>query len=110
MRSRRIWIPFVLALACALLGAPSSAQPPTPVVMRVGTLVPRTPPLERAVREWNRQLGERSGGTLQVRVWWGGTMGDEVSMVRRMRVGELDGANLTSLGLCTVVPQVAVMQ
>jgi TRAP-type transport system periplasmic protein len=108
--SKRIWIPIALGIACAFIATDLRAQGPQPVVMRLGTLAPRTPQFERAVATWNRQLAERTNNTLSVRVYWGGSMGDERTMVRRMRDGSLDSANVTSIGLSLIARQVMVMQ
>lgn len=107
----RLALVLGLALAAALTGRDARAQPaPAVVTLRLGTLAPRSPAGQRGIAIWNRQLAERTGGTLQVRMWWGGSLGDERSMVRRMRIGQLDGASLTSGGLSGIVRQVLVMQ
>jgi TRAP-type C4-dicarboxylate transport system substrate-binding protein len=43
-------------------------------------------------------------------MYHGGVAGDEETVVRKMRVGQLDGALLTSTGLGALVPQVLVLQ
>lgn len=66
--------------------------------------------MARSVARWNQDLAQRTGGALSVRVYYGGAMGDEETMVRRMRTGQLDAASLTSTGLSLIHRPVLVMQ
>lgn len=102
-----------LLIAALALAAPvhdAGAQTEARSVLRLATLVPRNAVMTRAMARWNQDLAERTGGALSVRVYWGGSMGDERTMVRRMRIGQLDGASLTSTGLSIIHRPVLVMQ
>lgn len=103
-------LPFLLAVAA--LGVPphAGAQREATHVMSLASLVPRNPRMRRATVRWNQRLAERTEGRLQVRVHWGGAMGDERTMVRRMRIGSLDAASLTSNGLSLIHRPVLVLQ
>lgn len=111
--ARRIALPalFTLALAAGSVRDTTVAQEDTEEhVLRLATLAPRGTFAERALRAWNRELGERTGERLSVRVFWGGAMGDERSMIRRMRIGDLEAASLTTLGLGQLVRDMLVLQ
>lgn len=104
-------IPLVLlALGLGSHGAAAQEDEPRAHVLRLATLVPRNPQMTRALALWNRDLAQRTGGRLSVRMYWGGAMGDERTMVRRMRNGQLDAASLTSTGLSIIHRPVLVMQ
>ena len=108
---RRRLTPFALALALLALPPHVGAQPrEAPHVLRLATLMPRAGRTRRLLAAWNQRLAERTEGRLQVRVYWGGSMGDERTMVRRMRIGQLDAASLTSGGLAQIHRPVLVMQ
>lgn len=79
-------------------------------VMRVATLAPRTGLGRRLMQRWNQQLGEATGNRVQVRMYWGGSMGDERTIVRKLRIGDVDGASLTSSGLSLIYRPVLVLQ
>ncbi len=100
------------ALALALVPGSSSlrAQEEPAHVLRLATLAPRGSPGERVLRAWNNTLRERTGGTLSVRVYWGGSMGDETSMIRRMRIGDIEAASLTAAGMSELVRDTMVLQ
>jgi TRAP-type C4-dicarboxylate transport system substrate-binding protein len=99
-------------VALAVLLPPHvGAQTEAPAhILRLATLMPRTPLATRGLALWNRALEERTDGRVQVRMYWGGAMGDERTMVRRMRIGQLDGASMTSTGLAIIYRPVLVMQ
>ncbi|MEC7518577.1 MAG: TRAP transporter substrate-binding protein DctP [Myxococcota bacterium] len=100
-----------LAALCALAPPDVGAQQAEPQhVMRLGSLMPRNAVGRRGMARWNRMLAEATDGRLQVRMYWGGSMGDERTMVRRMRIGSLDAASLTSTGLSIIHRPVLVMQ
>lgn len=105
-------LPFALALLALLAPPHAGAQgAPAPAhVLRLGTLLPQSGEGRRGLAIWNRRLAELTDGRLAVRVHWGGAMGDERTMVRRMRIGSLDGASLTSNGLGLIHRPVLVMQ
>ncbi len=106
-------IPLVLlffALALALPSHGARAQQTTTYTMRLATLVPRNALMVRGIARWNQDLAQRTGGQLSVRAYYGGAMGDEATMVRRMRIGQLDAASLTSTGLSIIHRPVLVMQ
>lgn len=109
----RRFAPLLLFVAALLAPPPGvRAQQPqaTPHQMRLATLVPRNAIMVRGIARWNQDLAQRTGGALSVRVYYGGSMGDEATMVRRMRIGQLDAASLTSTGLSVIHRPVLVMQ
>jgi TRAP-type C4-dicarboxylate transport system substrate-binding protein len=77
--------------------------------LRLATLAPRGTAMERAFARWNRQLSERTGGQLRIRVYYGGVAGDERSVVRKMRSNQLDAAAITTTGLGMIVRQSMVL-
>ena len=78
--------------------------------IRIATLAPRQSGLGKAFQELRTQLRARSDGQVELKMYHGGVAGDEMTVVRKMRVGQLDGALLTSTGLGALVPQVLVLQ
>jgi len=89
--------------------APEAAPEPAHQ-LRIATLAPRQSGLGKAFHELKKQLRERTNGQVELKMYHGGVAGDEMTVVRKMRVGQLDGALLTSTGLGALVPQVLVLQ
>ena len=108
-------LPFVL-LSLFVSGDPFSnqayaeAKPEPTHQLRLATLAPRQSQLGRAFQELRKELREKTNGAVELKMYHGGVAGDEETVVRKMRVGQLDGALLTSTGLGALVPQVLVLQ
>jgi len=108
-------LPLVL-LSLLVSGDPFStharaeAAPEPTHQLRLATLAPRQSGLGRAFQELRKELKEKTNGEVELKMYHGGVAGDEETVVRKMRVGQLDGALLTSTGLGALVPQVLVLQ
>ncbi|MDH3482939.1 MAG: TRAP transporter substrate-binding protein DctP [Myxococcales bacterium] len=79
-------------------------------VLRIATLAPAASPTGREYQNFRRELAERTNGQVSVRMYAGGVAGDERTVVRKIRAGQLDGALLTTAGLGAVVRQVLVLE
>ncbi|MEM9729486.1 MAG: TRAP transporter substrate-binding protein DctP [Myxococcota bacterium] len=78
--------------------------------LRLATLAPRDSGLGRAFLYLKEELRKRTDGKVALKMYFGGVAGDELTVVRKMRAGQLDGALLTSHGLGALVRQVLVLQ
>ncbi len=91
----------LLLLAWLLLSGPALLPALT---LKLGTLVPEGSPwvdeLRRVAAEWDRI----SGGKVSLKIYPSGIAGDEADMVRKLRIGQLQGAALTQLGLGLLEP------
>lgn len=75
------------------------------VVIKMATLAPSGSAwhenLKEIASEWNRA----SGGAVTLRIYPDGVAGDESDMVRKMRIGQLQGAMITNAGLSRFVSE-----
>jgi TRAP-type C4-dicarboxylate transport system substrate-binding protein len=78
--------------------------------LRIATLAPRQSPLGDEYQKLKVGMRERTNGQVNMKMYYGGVAGDEITVVRKMRVGQLDGALITSTGLSALVRQVLVME
>ncbi len=95
-----------LALYGALVFLPCFAATARAQVIKVGTLAPEGSPWHDALLELSQKWQEISGGRVRVRIYGGGAAGDEPDMLRKMRIGQLHGAALTTVSLITIVPDI----
>jgi len=116
-RMRRFFLLLPLLLIGLLVsgdsftsGASAEASPEPEHQLRIATLAPRQSGLGKAFQQLRKELKERTEGQVNLKMYDGGVAGDELTVVRKMRVGQLDGALLTSTGLGALVPQVLVLQ
>jgi TRAP-type C4-dicarboxylate transport system substrate-binding protein len=95
------------ALLCALT---LPAQAAEPVKIRLGALAPRGTTWHRGLLEMGEAWRAAQGNGAEFIVYPGGSQGGEADMVRRMRVGQLNAAMLTVIGLAEIDDSVAALQ
>jgi TRAP-type transport system periplasmic protein len=105
----RIFALLVLALLVSGDFFENGARAEAAYSLRIATLAPMRSPLGEEYQKIRKGMKERTDGQVNVQ-YYGGVAGDEETVVRKMRVGQLDGALLTSTGLGALVPQVLVLQ
>ncbi|MGQ0666563.1 MAG: TRAP transporter substrate-binding protein [Nitrospiraceae bacterium] len=98
----------VVALSSAHFSTYADAQ--EPVKIRLGTLAPRGTSWHRSLLEMGEQWRAAQGPGAGFVVYTDGSQGGEADMVRRMRVGQLNAALLTVVGLSEIDPSVAALQ
>ena len=93
--------PLRILVAClALAFASSLCAPSLPAqTIKVGSLAPVgsswDTTLKKIAAEWSRA----SGGKVRLQIYPGGIVGDEPDMIRKMRIGQLQAAAMTALGI-----------
>jgi TRAP-type transport system periplasmic protein len=93
---------IVLALALAAAAPIASAQE---VTIKLGTLAPNGSTWHNLLKEMGERWAEVSGGRVKLRIYAGGTQGSEGDMVRKMAVGQLHAAAITSVGMHDIVKE-----
>jgi TRAP-type transport system periplasmic protein len=88
-----------LALAMAFLAPAARAQ-----VVKLAILVPDGSIWDKELARMGSEWGEESGGAVKLRIYPGGVAGDEGDVLRKMRIGQLDAATLTTGGLGEIEP------
>ena len=96
----------LLALSLVL----SAALPAAAATIKLGTLAPEGSPWHEILVDMTAEWNRASGGDLRVRIYPGGVVGDEPDMVRKMRIGQLHAAMLTSSGLSEISPEIRALQ
>ncbi len=99
--------PAVVAFAVAVLLISSTLPAQT---IKLGSVAPADSPwdlgLKRIAAEWSRI----SKGTVTLKIYSGGIVGDEADMIRKMRIGQLNAAGLSGVGLCRILPSILTLQ
>jgi TRAP-type C4-dicarboxylate transport system substrate-binding protein len=107
--------PRLLLLAALAAAAVAAAWPPppaeaqAPIVVRVATLVPDGSTWHQILKETADKWKQLSGGRVVVRLFPGGVAGDDPDVVRKMRLGTLNGGVLTSVGIAELDKSVYAM-
>jgi TRAP-type transport system periplasmic protein len=88
-------------LVAVIAGAPSSAEATT---VRLATFAPEGTVWDQELRSMGAQWQQGTEGRVRLRLFPGGVAGDDLDVVRKMRIGQIDAASLTVLGLAQIDP------
>ncbi|MBI2059111.1 MAG: TRAP transporter substrate-binding protein DctP [Nitrospirae bacterium] len=88
----------------------AASETPPSVVLRFGSLAPRGSTWDRTFKQIFDEITSLSQGRIKAKSFFGGVLGDEPEMVRKMKSGELDGALMTTLGIQEIVAEMAVLE
>jgi len=99
-----------ILLALAFLLSLDRAAAAGPAKVRLGTLAPKGSSYTKHLQAMAEQWRKAPGGGALLTVYPDGVMGSEEDMVRRMRLGQLQAALVTTSGLSEIEPGVAGLQ
>jgi TRAP-type C4-dicarboxylate transport system substrate-binding protein len=98
------------ALAFLALAAPAAAIPDSEMVIKMGTSAPEGSSWHQIIMEMGERWKQAPGGGVVLRIYPGGVLGDEPDLVRKMRIGQIQAAALTAVGLSNIDESVAALQ
>jgi TRAP-type C4-dicarboxylate transport system substrate-binding protein len=87
---------LLLSLFLAIVALPAQGAP---TVVKMATLAPEGSSWYRVLKEMGEDWKKASGGAVTLRIYPGGVAGDEDAMIRKMRVGQIQAAAITGIGL-----------
>lgn len=90
-----------------MAAVPASAQK---VVVKMATLAPKGSAWHLILQEMGERWKEASGGKVSLILYPGMVAGDDADVVRKMRLGTLNAALLTSVGLANVDRSILALQ
>ncbi len=85
-------------LALAILLAATSASAQT-IKIKLGTLAPQGSTWHQLLMEMALEFAKASGGKVELKVYAGGTQGNEGEMIRKIAIGQLQAASITAIGM-----------
>ncbi len=94
---RRLFIACLLSLAWALPGHA--------LTLKIATVAPDGTPWMEAMKTAAREIKQRTQGRVKLRFFPGGVMGDDRTVLRKMRIGQLHGGAFTNGGMALAVPE-----
>jgi len=101
---------FAIGLAVGFPGSSDTAQAAdTDQAIRIATLAPRSSDLVRGFNKIDKGLRDNTGGQWGLKLYPSGIAGDEKDVLKKMKVGQMDGTVVTSVGLSQVDRELAVL-
>jgi TRAP-type C4-dicarboxylate transport system substrate-binding protein len=99
----------VFLLLSTLLG-PRWVGAQSPVIIKLATLAPDGSAWMQVVRAAADEAQQKTGNAVQFKIYPGGVMGDERDMVRKMHIGQVHAAMLSSASLASLFSEADVLQ
>ena len=98
-------------LLAQILGAPSKVQADKgkPIYIKFATVAPEGSAWMKSMRDLDRTLREKSQGKIGFRLYAGGIAGDELDVLRKMRIGQIHCAAFSGVGFGQILPMVRIL-
>jgi TRAP-type C4-dicarboxylate transport system substrate-binding protein len=80
------------------------------VVIKLGTLAPEGSSWMKTFNTLNTEIMKKTENKVQFRIYPGGVLGDEMDMLRKLKIGQIQGVALTSAGLSILFKEMDVLQ
>lgn len=81
-----------------------------PVELRIATLAPAGSPWMEVLDRTAAEVKEKTAGRVAMKYFEGGQQGDEKDFVRKIKLGQLDGAAVTAVGLAMIDESIRVLE
>ncbi len=99
-----------LFLAAALaLGVRTGAEE-AEFELRFGTLAPDNTPWSNILKDFKKRVQKDSKQRVKVKLFLGGSLGDERAMLEKMQYGQLTGGGFSTGGISTRVPELQILE
>lgn len=85
--------------------APAAAK----TVIKIGSIAPARSPWDKALEKMAADWERLSNGTFEVKIYPGGIAGSEQDMIRKIRLGALQGAVFSNMGLAKIDHSLTVL-
>lgn len=99
-----------LMLVASIFFAASVSAADGKVVIKLATIAPKGSNFMNTYEDLVKQIREKTGGEVNIKIYWGGVQGDEKDVIRKMRLGQLHGGGFMGPGLGEIVPEVRVTE
>ncbi len=111
--TRRIVCAAIVAVAVVVLVSISdqaSAQRRRASKIRLGTIAPKNSIYHQVLLRMRSEWREISGGTVDLTVYPGGVAGDELTMLRKLRAGQMQAALISGSGMSFLDEGISALQ
>ncbi len=109
MNSNR-YVQLFLQASISFMGLLPLASTAADAQLKIGSLVPKNSLYHRELMQVGEAWKKSQSGSPKFNVFTDGSQGGEAEMVRRMRIGQLQAALLSVVGLREIEPSIAALQ
>ena len=87
----------------------SLAVYPQQYTVKFATIAPEGSTWMNVMKEYDAAIRKESGGRVGFKIYSGGVQGDEKSVLRKIRVGQLHSGGFTGVGMGEIAPKVRIL-
>jgi TRAP-type C4-dicarboxylate transport system substrate-binding protein len=98
---RTLYSVLILILTAGMLSAGTK--------IKFATLAPDGSTWMNVMNEFSKAVKDTTAGEVEFRIYPGGVAGDELNVLRKIRVGQLHSGGFTGVGLGEILPEVRVL-
>jgi TRAP-type C4-dicarboxylate transport system substrate-binding protein len=98
---------FCIVALWLFIPSPGSAEEGT--IIKIATLAPNGSSWMNQFNTINAEVREKTRGQVGFKIYPGGVLGDEKDMMRKIQIGQIQGAALTSGGLASIFKEIDVI-
>jgi len=108
-RNQRYRYLIAIFLVLPILGfSPGDTYAKT--IIRFATLAPEGSAWMKAIRALDQEVRDSTGGDVQFKLYPNMAMGDEKDVLRKIRLGQINGAGFTGVGLGEIDPELRILE
>lgn len=104
---RGLVVALLISVGLALGAGHAKAETHT---LKIATVAPKGTPWAKLLRSFEKAVESRSGGRIKVKLYLGGTMGDENATVRQAARGRIQGVGVSTGSMATLVPELNAVE
>jgi TRAP-type C4-dicarboxylate transport system substrate-binding protein len=97
---------FIIPLLALLLSTPLLAK----TTLKFATIIPDDAAWTINLKKFAKEVAEKTGGRVTVKLYTGGVQGDEPDILRKIRVGQLHGGILTGTAMGSIYSDVRILE
>ena len=110
MKKTIFQISLITALVCLMtFHSPASAGKKPQYLIKFATVAPEGSAWVKQIRSVDETLRKESAGRLGLRIYAGGIAGDELDVLKKMRIGQIQCAAFSGVGFGKILPMVRVL-
>jgi TRAP-type C4-dicarboxylate transport system substrate-binding protein len=105
----------ILAVVIFFIGsgislAASETNEEAKITIKIATIAPKRTTMAKIIKDFRTEVREKTNNEVDFKVYWGGVQGDEIDVLRKVRLKQLHGGAFTGRGLGQIVPEVRVTE
>jgi TRAP-type C4-dicarboxylate transport system substrate-binding protein len=82
----------------------------SPCVLKLATVAPKGTPWANLLYRYRSKVKKASGGRIKIKIYLGGTMGDENATVRMVARGRIQGVGASTGAIASLVPELSAVE